>query len=91
MKIYEVYDSGRGILSRLEVLESHPSFVEAVPLSVNSVPFLARLGPYCTAAQASMVGPRKAGFSQFGGLTGDLESGSRKRQGLADARKTAQV
>lgn len=38
-----------------------------------------------------MIGPRRAGFSQFGGLTGDLESGSRKRQGLAEARKTAQA
>lgn len=38
-----------------------------------------------------MIGPRRVGFSQFGGLTGDLESGSRKRQGLAEARRAAQV
>lgn len=38
-----------------------------------------------------MIGPRRAEFSQFGGLTGDVESGARKRQGMAEARRMAEV
>ena len=38
-----------------------------------------------------MIWPRRAEFSQFGGLTGDVESGSRKRQGMAEARRMAEV
>lgn len=38
-----------------------------------------------------MIGPRRAGYSQFGGLTGDVESGARKRQGMAEARRMAEV
>lgn len=40
---------------------------------------------------ALMIGPRRAGFSQFGGLAGDVESGSRQRQGMAEARRMAEV